>query len=82
VAVRVYVVGAVGVTLNEVPVTRPTLGPRVRLAAPVTAQLRVLAWPEATLAGAAVKLAMTGGLPTATIVLAVMDPIMLVAVRV
>jgi hypothetical protein len=53
-----------------------------RLGDPVTAQLSVLDCPAVTVAGVAAKLAMVGALPAVTVTEAVVDPKVLVAVRV
>jgi len=81
VAVRIYDVDDTGLTLVDVPMTLPTPELMLRTGEPVTAQLSVVAFPGATLAGLAVKLAMVGGLPTVTAALAVAVPKELVAVR-
>jgi hypothetical protein len=61
VAVKVYVVVAVGETVVEVPVTAPTPLLIDKLVAPVTVQDRVLDWPVVIVAGLAVKEEMLGG---------------------
>jgi hypothetical protein len=75
-----------GVTATEVPVTGPTPGAIDREVAPVTDQASVDVWPAVRAAGAAVKLAMAGGVPapgvTVTVAVAVADPAPFVAVRV
>lgn len=60
VAVSVYVVLAAGVSVTELPVTDPTPGAMLSVAAPVTDQLRVTFCPACTVAGEAVKLEITG----------------------
>ena len=82
VAVRVYVVVAVGLTTTDVPVTVPTPELTLRVGAPVTTQLKVLDWPEVMLAGEALKLVIVGALPTVTVRLEVTEPNVLVADRV
>jgi hypothetical protein len=81
VAVKVYKVVALGVTVAEFPVTAPTPGLMIMPGEPVTAQLSVLACPRVTFAGVAVKPLMVGGLPTRIEVEAVTAPKLLVAVR-
>ena len=71
-----------GFTATEAPVTVPTPGAIARVCAPVTDQLRVLDWPEVSLVDEAVKLAIAGGVPTATVTDAVLVPKVFVAVRV
>ena len=63
VATKVYSVVAAGLTCLLDPVTVPMPGVMLRLVAPVTLQLNVLEPPGAILAGLALKLVMTGGLP-------------------
>ena len=71
-----------GVTRKDVPVTVAPLGLTMRLTAPVTLHVRVLAAPALSVAGEAVKLPMTGGLPATSMTeaVAVTDPKLLVAV--
>jgi hypothetical protein len=76
------VVVAFGLTLTEVPVTGPTPGAILRLAAPLTDQLRAEDWRMEICGGLAAKPAMTGGPPTVTVVVAVREPDGLPAVRV
>jgi hypothetical protein len=71
-----------GVTMSVVPVTAPTPEVMLTVWAPVTAQLSVLGCPGVTFAGVALKLAMAGRLPAATVTAAVLDPKELAAVRV
>jgi hypothetical protein len=71
-----------GFTATDVPVTAPTPGLMVTVGDPVAVQLSVLGWPAVTLAGVAAKLAMVGGLPAATVTVAVVVPTLFVAVRV
>jgi hypothetical protein len=71
-----------GFTSTDVPVTAPTPALIVRVVAPVTDQPSVLEWPVDTIAGVAVKLAMVGRLPTMTVSETVVEPMLLVAVRV
>ena len=86
VAVRVYVVVAVGLTLVEpladVEVKDP--GVMAMVVAPPVAQLRVLLVPELIVVGLAVKELMVGVLPvlTVTVTFKVFEPAALVAVRV
>jgi cytochrome c biogenesis factor len=64
VAVKVYVVVALGLMLADVPVTVPIVGAMLNEVAPETVQLRVADWPEVTLDGVAVKLVMAGAVGT------------------
>ena len=68
----------------DVPVTVPTLGLILRLVGPVTFHDSVLELPVAIEAGFAVKLLMTGtGVDvTVTVVAAVTEPLLLLAVSV
>lgn len=61
VAVRVYVVVAVGLTDLLVPVTVPTPWLMLRLVAPETVQLSSELWPKVIVAGDALKTVMLGG---------------------
>jgi hypothetical protein len=84
VAVSVYVVVAVGLTLVDplaaVDVKVP--GEIDTLAAPLVTQLSVLLEPEPMLVGLAAKETMTGVADTVTVTVAVTDPAALVAVNV
>ena len=87
VAVKTYVVVALGVTLRLVPVTVPIPWSMPSDVAPVTLQLRVLACPPVMDAGEAENEAMTGAEPattaaTVTVACAVLVPDEFVAVSV
>src|ERR1035441_8141926 len=82
VAVKTYVVVALGLSVTEVPATGPKPGFSIRPGEPVTAQLSVVGCPTVTLAGVAVKPVMVGRLPTITEIEVVANPKLLVAVRV
>ena len=81
VAVSVYAVVVCGYTVTDVPATDPT-PLMVTVGEPVTTQLNVLGCPATTFVADAVKLAMTGGLPTDTGVAATALPKAFVAVSV
>ena len=68
--------------MTDVPANVPTPGLMTRFGDPVTAQPSVLDCPAVTVAGVAAKLAMVGALPAVTVTEAVVDPKMLVAVKV
>jgi hypothetical protein len=82
VAVKTYVVVAVGLSVTEVPATGPKPGFSIRVGEPVTAQLSVVEYPTASFAGVAVKPMIVGRLPTITETVVVTDPKLLVAVSV
>ena len=60
VAVKVYVVVELGVTVTEVPVTGPGVGEMLSVSAPVTDQFSVTLCPAVMLAAEAVKLEIVG----------------------
>jgi hypothetical protein len=72
-----------GVTARELPITVPIFGPMLRLVAPETFHDSVLDVPPLMLEGFAVKLVITGRREfTVTVVVAVTEPALFVAVRV
>jgi predicted amidohydrolase len=80
VAVREKVYVVKGLTETVVPVTAPSPPFKVRVGEPVVVQLSVPICPGVRFPGLALKLVITGGLPTVTVTVA--EPTMLVAVRV
>lgn len=70
-----------GFTVTDVPVTVPTPGLMLNAGEPVTAHLSVQDCPAATIVGVAVKLVMVGRLPAVTVTVALLEPKLLVAVR-
>ena len=63
-----------GLTVMVEPVTGPMPGPMLKAVEPVTDQVSVVDWPRDKAGDAAWKLAMTGGLRTATVAMAVTVP--------